>query len=368
MTIYGYLAQPYLSNNYLSDTADHQVLCQVELIDIVTAGDKKKNTEIRRGKVMHQVNPPGSGYLAQPYLSLNYFGEYMAGQMNTQVQRIQAKRLLSQVLRVLYNTKRLRVLCDFPSRGTTGLNWTSTSTASGDYSVNNLNTDIVEQVWRSVSSVTSVTLNCDTEIVQGAFIDTLGILNHNMTTSASIVLQGANNAGFSPVGETINITPRRDNIYYIAPTLPVAGYRYWRFIINDPTNPDGYIRIGTIVFGSATILTDENMTNEVSLTTKHFSDKVNTEGFTNVSNDRALKYSVGLEFRNLDYNRENYEFLREVFDVARTSLKCLWIPTPQYPERFAVFGKLTAIPTEKHNALSEQADYIDFSIEVDESL
>ena len=87
-----------------------------------------------------------------------------------------------------------------------------------------------------------------------------------------------------------------------------------------------------------------------------------------MSNDRALKYAVGLEFRRLRYNRGNYNNIRGVFDTARTSLKCLWIPTPQYPQRFAVFGKLPSIPPEVHNVKGENMDFVDLSIEVDESI
>jgi hypothetical protein len=128
------------------------------------------------------------------------------------------------------------------------------------------------------------------------------------------------------------------------------------------------LQIGTIVFGSSIIFQGECFVDQVTRSTKHFSDKIETEGFTNVSNDRALKYAVGLDFRSLRYNRGNYNNIRGVFDFARTSLKCLWIPTPQYPQRFAVFGKLASIPVETHNVKGETLDFVDFSIELDESL
>jgi len=89
---------------------------------------------------------------------------------------------------------------------------------------------------------------------------------------------------------TINLDATEENIYYIAPEFPTQQYRYWRFVINDVTNPDTYLQIGTIIFGTTVILQGECFVDELTRRTKHFSDKVQTEGFTNVSNDRALEY------------------------------------------------------------------------------
>jgi len=69
----------------------------------------------------------------------------------------------------------------------------------------------------------------------------------------------------------------------------------------------------------------------------------------------------------LDYLKINYQNMLNVFDDARTVLKCLWIPTPEIPKRFMVFGKLTKIPEETHNVKSNDKDYINFTIEVDEA-
>lgn len=365
-----------------------------------------KFTEVTRGKLMH-VNC--YGYLSDPYLSTVYLGNRTCVKLYSQIartinsnkdvyeqierridsahsvkeqtqRRIDATKIVfsqielarqhsvgEQITIALYNITNLRILADFPSRGTNGINWTATSTAVGDYSVNNLNTDIIEQIWKS-GATTSATLTSDTGVAQGIFLDTFAMLNHNLTTSASVVLQGSNDAGFASIGFTETLVSREREIYYIAPTLPTLSFRYWRVIISDPTNTAGFLSIGTIIFGSAIIMQQTCIVDELTKDSKHFSDKVETEGFTNISNDRALKYAVSMEMRNLSYQRGDYQRIRAVFDTARTSLKCLWIPTPQFPERFAIFGKLTAIPPERHKVISEDADYVSFNVEVDESL
>jgi hypothetical protein len=360
-----------------------------------------------RGPVLHQIC---GGYLIDPYLMMPYLGPQICAHVRTQFSRmlnktlavkaqIQGKinttrsikaqynqhifkavpvkgqfnriasfRMHSQVLVALYNTTNIRILHNFPSRGTSGTNWTVVSggTAAGSFSVNNLNTDIVEQVYRSTT--TSFVIQCDTQISQGVFLDTLAILGHNFTRSATVLLQGSNDITFATVPFTETLTTAVDNIYYIAPTLPVASYRYWRLDVNDFTNTDGYLQIGTLIFGSATIFNGECFTDEVVRRKVHFADRVKTEAFSNVSNDRALKYAFGIKFQRLNFAKANYTNLSEVIDTVRTSLKALWIPTPQYPSRFAVFGKLSEMPVENHKVMGKDADYIDMDINVDESL
>lgn len=287
----------------------------------------------------------------------------------------------------LYNTKLLRILIDFPSRGlagATGMNewgfpagqgqsWKSNSTADGDFLPANLNTDVTEQKWRS-ASLTGINLDCDTERNQGVFLDTLAILDHNLTTSANVTLLGSNDPTFGVIGITIPLSPRLDdpNTYWLAPELPNVGYRFWRLAIDDPQNPDGFCEIGAIIFGGAEIFQGEAFVDEVEFQLKDFTDSVPTEGFTNVNNSRAQKKLLRLEFRSLRYTMGNYRIMRRLFRQERTVLKCLWLPTPdkdneEYTARFAIFSKLSAIPSERHNHKGGRADYVSFTIELDES-
>ena len=374
----------------------------------IDSGSKTTRQEVGRGPISHQTC---DGYLTGPYLSEPYLAPFICAHLrqqishrlvkqttvysqldrridsgskitrqqlnrriedteaiNTQLTRINAFIVNSQLLISIYNTTNLRILCDFPSRGTSGTNWTVVAggTAAGDRGINNVNTDIVEQVYRSTA--TTVTLQCDTQITQGIFNDTLAILGHNFTTSAIVTLQGSNDVTFSsiPFSETLSV--ETENMYWISEYLPLNSYRYWRIVVSDTTNTDGYIQIGTIVFGPSIIFNGECFTDEVTRRKTHFADRIRTEGYSAVSNDRALKRALSLRFQKLNYNRENFEKLVGVVDAARTSLKCLWIPTPQYPSRFAVFGKLAEMPVETHKAISRDADYIDMDITVDEAL
>lgn len=288
----------------------------------------------------------------------------------------------------LYNTNRLRILCEFPSRGASvtggpvnawgrasgvGRNWLANDQASGDFEDFRLNTDIVEEVWRSDTLITGITLDCDTEVSQGVFLDTLAILNHNLTTSAIVTLIGSINSTFAPIGVTRVLSTREKNIFHIEEDLPFVSFRYWRLQIDDPTNTNSFLEIGTILFGAAQIFQGECMIDRILKRTKHFADSVKTEGFTSVKNDRSIKDAVTITFEKLEFNKGNFQTLNAIFKTARTSQKCLWIPTPSprdpsFNERFAVFAKLTEIPEQQHQVMGEiEGDFIDLVIELDES-
>lgn len=335
--------------------------------------EQAKALQFKASKSLPHYECPGLGYLNDaPYLTqYQYLAPFYCVPWGIQFTAVKEEARAFQFRSALYNTTNLRILVDFPSRGTTGTNWTATSTqtsSTNSFSVNNLNTDIVEQYWRSATGVLSATITCDTELPQGVYLDTLAILNHNLSGSATIILEGSNDPSFATIPVNITLEYEATNMYYIAPTLPLNPYRYWRLNISDPGSADNFIRIGTIVFGAAVIFTNECFVDRVRFGQKQFIDKVYTEGFTNVSNDRGKKKYLGLEFRNLAYRKANFQSMREIFDYAGVTLKCLYIPVPQQASRFAVFGKLSDIPAEEHNYKGADADYVDFSIDVDESL
>jgi len=290
-----------------------------------------------------------------------------------QIKVLQLNTMGQQVLATYYNSVNLRVLCEYPSRGVAPNNWTATNTAPGDFSVQNLNTDIVEQVYRSETGTTfGLRLSCDTGLPQGVFLDTLGILNSNFSPSASVALIGSNDPGFAVTEffEILDVGVK--NTFYISEELPKLGFRYWAIDIEDPTNSDNFIEVGTVVFGASAIFQGECFVDEVEFKLKDFTDSVVTEGFTSVANSRALKRSVRLDFRFLNFQKNNFKIMRNLFETYRTTHKCLWIPTPDIEDqevtsRFAAYAKLTSLPSERHKYLGGDADYVSFTLEYDES-
>lgn len=322
----------------------------------------------------------------------NAQGEFLIGQesFNAQGSIIKPASFNAEGVIQQYNATNLRILCSFPSRGRqtqgggnnafgnefgSGQNWQATSTQASDtndFDVLNVNTDLTEQVFRTAVGVSGVTLTCDTEDTgdTGTFVDTLAILNHNFSSSANITFQGSDDFTFTTIPLSIQIQSSDDGAtVYIAPELPTIGYRYYRIIISDSTKTASeFLEIGTIVFGSGIIFNQECFVDKVVFEPVNYVDTVKTEGFSNVRNDRGVKNKLKLEFKSLDFNKTNFTKIKGVFNDARTILKCLWIPTPEFPKRFMVFSKLTKIPKETHNVKGELSNYVDFTIELDEAL
>jgi hypothetical protein len=279
-----------------------------------------------------------------------------------------------EVLLKIYNTTNIRILCEFASRGTVDENWTviQGGTATGDFGVNNINTDIPEEVYRSQNLF--VTLDCDAGKPQGISPDTWAIWNHNLTSGAVVTVVASNDPGFGSALYSFQMTYNKNNMFFITSVedFPYPLARYFRWSIVDVDNPDGYIEIGNILFGSAVVFHNDCITSNVTRRYTEFKDEIPTEGFTTITNPRTLKTAISLEFRDLSFGRFNYtNLVNNVFLDARTSLRCLWIPYMEQPARFAVFGKLTELPVEEHNVMgdaNEDLDFVTFNVDIDESL
>ena len=371
-----YLEDPYLEGPYLVEQMCTYMGMQIKL-NVSTFDETGMQTQL---EIEDFLNNQG---MQTTFTILDDLALGM--QMNAQ--RISVTGM--QFLATLYNTTNLRILCDFQSRGDSsttgtnewgnasgvGLNWkVNVATDPGpDHGIENLNTDIVEQTWKSNGIVSGINIDCDAERAQGIFMDTFSIQNHNVSRGGTITLFGSNDPTFSAVGLTRSIEIIDEpNCYHIEETLPSTSYKYWRISIDDPTNPDGFIEIGTVLFGASSIFSGECITDEIELELQDFADTIATEGFTNIANSRAQKKFVVLQFRSLAFERGNYQIIREIFTFDRTVLKCLWIPTPDlvdtdFMARFAVFAKIVSIPRERHNSKGRKLDFASFTLELDES-
>jgi hypothetical protein len=382
-TVLGYHQTPYHSVSYHVPFAEGANGAQVESkrtgdqgaqVFFSISGEKHVGVQFNGySNVGHLTCDDISGYHTLPYHTTSYHNGRTCAGIGAQVQALRVSAQGAQFRAGIYNVDNLRIMCEFPSRGDDGLNWTASSTkpsSTSSFTVNNVNTDVVEQIWRSDDGVkTGITLDCDVGVGKTVFMDTFAMLNHNLTTSATVNLLMSDNPGHAPIGETVVLTMDDANDFvYIKPELPTVGYRYFRLAINDLTNPEDFLSVGTIVFGEAIIFAGECFVDRVRKTPVNFTDSITTEGFTNVQNDRGIKNKVRLEFKNIRFNGPNFEKINEdVFLSARTILKCLWVPTPQFPLRFTTFAKMTKIPEQTHNVKGEDLDYIDFVIETDES-
>lgn len=300
----------------------------------------------------------------------------------TQVQLVSpsSKRIGCQIRLVSYNITQLRILWEIKSDGIEAANYTSSSDASTDKAVVNLKSDIVEKYWQS-SSASSEWFRWDTGSGRVISLDTFALIQHNLTSSAVVTIKGSGASGDSePVDWsavsvyatlTLSDDPDEDNLIYISPTQPSSSYRWWRIDINDPTNPDGFIRIGRVVGGSALIFAgNENCLDDISFMEENYKDEMPLNGFSRVANNRSLKKKMELSFRDLDtVAQTNFRLLKRYMRYCRDTLKALVIVDPQTETskyEFTAFAKLKVMPERRHKYIDSASSYTALQLQFDE--
>ena len=359
-------SDPYLTDSYLAAR-----ICALQGTQIEMQIDTTNNLGTQ---VEMKIDTPDDDPMLGVQTELKI--EDFTNNVGMQVEFLQITSVGTEVTAVLYNVDRLRILCEFPSRGTAalgGVNWTSQQALEpGDFDASNVNTDQFEERTQTDGLPGLWELRCDTGEANTT-VDTVAILEHNFTVGATVTMQASNDSGFGSIIWSKVLTTEVDNMYFILPVadFPLDPARYYRFLISDGSNPDGHLRVGVILFGSGLIMgKKETFDLPVRFGLRHFKDTVETEGFTNVSSDRATRKALGLTFTNMDFFGPQYDLLRDFYKSAKTDTKCLIIPRPTRPSALSVFAKLEAMPDEAHNAIGDESGehFVDLSLDWDETL
>jgi hypothetical protein len=272
----------------------------------------------------------------------------------------------------IYNLDKFRILYEFASDGIVLNNVITSSSTSTDKGPLNLKNDIIEKYWEGVS--TSEWLQVDCGLGRAPGFDTIALIGHNLSNGAIVNVYGyGTSLDLAPVswaGVPLYTTmampldrPNETNLIWLAPSIPLTGFRHWRVTISDPANALGKIRVGRFVAGRSFILAAENFEQDLSFDLSNYKDEMSLNGFTSIANNRALKKNLKLNFRNLEIvNKGNYKQFRKFSEYARDTLKSLVIPDPQDPYTYAVFAKLESMPKESHRAVSKTNRLANFEL------
>lgn len=136
----------------------------------------------------------------------------------------------------------------------------ATATASSEaseYPVENVFTNNYSQVWRSDAADSSgETIVFDFGL--SVDVNDIAIGNTNIRSTATVKIQGnnANSWGAPTIDETIDVTSMDGTRRCIYHNFDGSGLRYWRLVVIDDGNPDGFIEIGKVMLGDAVTLSD----------------------------------------------------------------------------------------------------------------
>jgi hypothetical protein len=286
----------------------------------------------------------------------------------------------TQVRIITYNTTNLRFLWEIMSDGTTANNYTASSSAGVDKAPINLKSDIVEKYWQS-TGITAEWIQFDAGVGKVISMDTFAVIDHNLTTSAVVNLRGSGSQSDAapgdwtvvPVYATLPLVddPDEKNLLYVSPHLPTSSFRHWRLEIADTTNPAPYLRIGRILGGSSLVFAGENCLDTIDYNEQSYKDEFKLNGFSTISNNRALKKAMKLSFKNLDtVAKTNYKLLKRYLRYNRDTLKALVIVDPSsevLKYKFTIFAKLKQMPNETHLFIDTATGYTTFDLEYDEA-
>jgi hypothetical protein len=322
----------------------------------------------------------GGEWLTSNWLSGNWLQSAGYASIPTEIEHLvlYSKTVRLQINASAYNSTNLRILWELASDGIVSNNFTASSEASIDKGVKNLKSDIVERYWQTTSS-SNQWFTFDGGAGRLLSIDTLAFIEHNLTSSAVVTIKGSGGSGDAAPGDWSVVPvyasipmpadrPTETRLFWCSPVAPSSQYRHWRVDIHDPTNPDGFIRVGRFVAGSALILQGENISGSLEHTLENYKDKIELNGFTSIANNRALKQTIRLTLDRLNtQNAGNYPQLMRMIRYCRDTLKVLVIPDPQNIYDYSVYARLGQMPRTQSNFTDSQNIYASMELIFDEA-
>ena len=104
-----------------------------------------------------------------------------------------------------------------------------------------------DKTYTSINRVIHTNASVYFDFGEAKKYDSVALINHNISSAATITVQGADDSAFTTnlVGDSL--THADNNIFKFLAAARTK--RYVRIVVTDPTNPDGYIQIGCFVVG-----------------------------------------------------------------------------------------------------------------------
>ena len=156
------------------------------------------------------------------------------------------------------------------------------------YPVANMQNQRLSKRWRSTSP-TAQTIVVNLGSAQA--VNTVAILGHNLSGSAAVTIEAHTSDSWgTPALSAITLTYNAGAILKYLTTSQT--FQYWRYIIDDPTNTDGYVEVGRPWLGTFIAINPSSL--DAFTVTKKRSDIV-TYG-----RDRQKYATEGVGWRNFN--------------------------------------------------------------------
>jgi hypothetical protein len=202
------------------------------------------------------------------------------------------------------------------------------------YPDDNLKIEPVSKTWRTAATQVS-NQNVAVDLGSAKSVSIAALVNHNLTSAATITLNGGSSANPDGSQFTTTITWARRNAWKIL--TAAETWRYWLFIIDDPANPDTYIEVGLALLGSKITL-DRAFDFGWSKRRETVNQALSTEyGVTVAGQNIYQRTRLALSFKAITAGQRDAldDFL---LGLERERRGLLFIPVPTETEAF--YGRL----------------------------
>jgi hypothetical protein len=119
---------------------------------------------------------------------------------------------------------------------------TASSEASG-FQASNTKDSRLSRVWRSSGTTENVVVDLGSAVS----CDFVAIANHNFTSGATLTLEANSSDSWTSPPFSESLTWDAGIIWK---AFTAASYRYWRIVIEDGSNGDGYVKMGRVGLGT----------------------------------------------------------------------------------------------------------------------
>jgi hypothetical protein len=182
--------------------------------------------------------------------------------------------------------------------------------------------------------IDDVSENIQIDLGSAKFISLAAILNHNLTSAATITLNGGSSANPDGSQYTTTIAWRQfDSFKTLSQT-----WRYWKLIFADSANPDTFISIGYVMLGSMTTL-GFNFAYGWQFTDEHVNLELESEfGVQHVA-EMFHRIVLDLTFQNITSG--NAAIIRQLQrDLKRNQIPIFLMPDAAVNEGY--FGRIVS--------------------------
>lgn len=213
----------------------------------------------------------------------------------------------------------------------------------------NLTTTALRETWRSadVTGWQEIIIEANDTLDS---IDTFALLNHNLSELAVVQVQGSMTSSFAAPAFTLPMIWNKKHMVLLQEIG--TPYNFYRFRILDPTNQCGYVELGRILGGkSFTFSKNEDINDNMTITTDDLAYKTKTEGFFRASNQRVKVDKLQIKFSDLltrklnnDDSVDNYLNIMDLMEVCGEVYPFLTIPDPEDPMFQIMWGQIDTLP------------------------